>query len=104
MQSVTPLPMAMSTLSAIVDQTMRALSSLMAGIPCSVKISTTQLKITAFFGSSGVAGLLTASNAASAASGADGFSGGLLSSVAMRSLLDLLFGETVHRRCRDVEN
>src|SRR5436190_20691889 len=75
-----------------------------------------QLKSTAFFASSAVADVLTASSApaASPASAAccncDGLSEGVppagsLSSVAMlRSLLYLLFGETVHRRRRDAEH
>src|ERR1044071_3896148 len=76
-----------------------------------------QLKMTAFFASSAVADVLTASSAlvASPASAAccncDGLSegvpppAGLPSSDAMlRSLLYLLFGETVHRRRRNVEH
>src|SRR6185436_6343140 len=66
--------------------------------------------MTAFFASPGAADVLTASNAAwgsvaaafsvSGDSEAGGFS---LSFSGMRSLLHLLFGETVHRRSRDLK-
>src|SRR6187200_2419533 len=107
MHLVMPLPRAMITLSSNVVQTMRAVSLLIVGNPCLVNVTTMQLKMTARFASSDVAEVLTASNAApvspaAAACSSEVSSGGLFSSD-IRSLPYLLFGETVYRRCRDVE-